>query len=157
MINDFIRHFTKSGLFWTKIREKYYLADERLLKIAEKIDCKVSVGMFLGEDIEGKFKPSLALLSLLSKFSSEKVFLNSMGEVDFVYNRRKLRKRHIASFKGSPSAGTLKLVQNELDENLGYCEVTGQLNTAEMEIKSLLDRGDFLRRERKQEKVFQLD
>lgn len=148
-IDTFTAKFVEKKLPYIQIGNKFYLADEEMVEISKKMNCKVeSIGIFLGEE-KGSFMPSLALLELLSNESHEKVFLTDMGVVDFVYGRNNLKRRHIDSFTGSPKPGFMKLVQTKHDENLGYCKIKQDLSTEEREISSLKDRGDFLRREKK--------
>lgn len=141
MINNFIAKFTKEKIPFIKVKIKYFLENKELEEISKQLNCKIiSASLFLGEE-EETFKPSLALLEILSKTSKEKVFLTDIGEIDFIYGRKKLSKRHIKSMQGK---NRRKLVQNEYDENLGYCKVVDEIN-----IKNILDCGDFLRREKK--------
>ena len=144
----FAGKFTEKKIGYVKAGSRYYMADPALLKISRQLGCSVVLyGLFLGEDKGGKFLPSLALLDLLSKESDEKVFVNGIGEIDFLYGKG-IKARHIAAVKGSSKAGFMKLVQNEHDENLGYGKITAELGSARAEIANLLDRGDFIRREK---------
>lgn len=140
MINEFIEKFTDKKIDFVKIKSKYFLVSSELLKIKEKFSFEpLGIGIFLGEEKKGDFYPSLALLEILSKYSKEKVILNDLGELDFIYGKN-LRERHILKVKGK---SYLKLVQNEYNENLGY----GKLKEKSA-LKNKLDRGDFLRREK---------
>lgn len=145
MIDNFTAKFTEEKINHIKINNKYFLENKELEKLSKKLNTKIiAASLFLGEENE-TFKPSLALLNILSKTSKEKVFLTDIGEIDFIYGRKKLGKRHINSMEGKNKR---KLVQNEHDENLGYCKVIDDNN-----IKNMLDIGDFLRRENNQKRA----
>ncbi len=145
MIQEFISRFTEKKIEYVKVGSKYYLKNDFLFNLSKDLTNVESVSLFLGEDIEDKFKPSLALLEILAKVSEEKVFVTDIGQIDFIYGRKKLSERHISSMRGK---GSRKLVQNEHDENLGYCKVIDK-----DKIKNLLDRGDYLRREKNQKRA----
>ncbi|MBU2589704.1 MAG: hypothetical protein KKF52_04770 [Nanoarchaeota archaeon] len=145
MIDKFIAKFTEEKIPYIKIKNKYFLENKELMELSKKLNCKIeAASLYLGEENE-TFKPSLALLEILARTSKEKVFLNDIGEIDFIYGRKKLGKRHIKSIQGNNNR---KLVQNEHDENLGYCKIID-----EDKIKNVLDRGDFLRREKNQKRA----
>jgi len=142
MIEKFVSKFTDKKINFIKQDSKFFMASDKILDIVKKIKLKPSlIGNFLGEVKSDKFYPSLALLDWLSKNSREKVFVNKMGEIDFLYGKN-LRKRHITAIGGVVKPGFLKLVQNEHNENLGYGKIAENGG-----IKNKLDRGDFLRRE----------
>jgi ribosome biogenesis protein Nip4 len=144
---DFVSKFTKQELKYYKLNNKYFLANSELEK--NKLDQKEQFfGLFLGEDIDGEFKPAFGLLDWLSKHSNEKVFVKDIGEMDFLYGKP-LRSRHILKVEGETKVGFLKLIQNEHDENLGYGKIVGDFTKTEQVIKPKLDRGVFLKREKK--------
>ncbi|MFA5888407.1 MAG: hypothetical protein WC852_06885 [Candidatus Nanoarchaeia archaeon] len=144
----FISKFAKIKLEYTKIGNKYFLADEEMKELSKKLNCNIAaIGLILGEDKKDKFTPSIALLEILSKVSDEKVFVNYIGEIDFLYGKD-LKKRHILRFTGGSKEGFFKLIQNEHDENIGYGKISAELTGSKAEIACLLDRGDFIRREK---------
>ena len=119
---------------------KYFDVSPDLLALSEKINSDLfSIGVFLGED-KGRFMPSLALLEMLARKSTHKVFLNKKAEWLFLCGRDVL-EQGISRCDTEPG---LVLVQNELDENLGYGLLSKKEN---LMVKNILDRGDFLRRE----------
>ena len=143
MIEKFVSKFTNRKLDYIRQDNRFFMASGKVLNIAKSIKLKPGlIGVFLGEVKAGKFYPSLALLDWLSGNSNEKVFVNNLGEIDFLYGKH-LRKRHIVAIDGTVKPGFLKLVQNEHDENLGYGKIADNGG-----IRNKLDRGDFLRRER---------
>jgi len=60
-----------------------------------------------------------------------------------------LRTRHIDHVQGETKEGFLKLVQNIYDENLGYGKIIGGFTKTGQVLKPKLDRGLFLKREKK--------
>ncbi|HII15364.1 MAG TPA: hypothetical protein HA362_03545 [Nanoarchaeota archaeon] len=144
----FAGKFTGKNPDYVKMGSKYFLAGPLLVALSKQLGHSiVSLGLFLGEEKAGKFMPSLALLEILSVASEEKVFVNGIGEIDFLYNKG-LKSRHIVAVKGSSKEGFMKLIQNEHDENLGYGKISRELGSDKAEIANLLDRGDFIRREK---------
>lgn len=147
-IDSFMLKFTEKKIAYIKADSKYFIAEKELMELSKKLNTKQKLmGLFLGEDVKGLFKPSLALLEILSENSEEKVFVNGIGEIDFLYGKG-IKARHIKAVKGGTKEGFLKLVQNQHDENLGYGKVAKGLTDGNAELANLLDRGDFIRREK---------
>jgi len=147
-IEEFIKNFAESKINGiAKIKSSYFLADKELLEIKEKIkDEPFSAGLFLGESKNGKFAPSANILDMLSKISDRKIFVNKKTEWLFLCKRDIFGKGIV---KSNAEKG-LVLVQNERDENLGYGEIVDDFSKKDrVVVKNLLDRGNFLRRERK--------
>jgi len=143
---DFIEKFTDKKIEYIKIGEKYFKEDKALEK--KRLDTKEKwIGLFLGEEKEGKFIPSYMLLDWLADNSKEKVFVKDIGELDFLYGKN-LRARHIQKVEGETKVGFLKLIQNEHNENLGYGKVCGDFTKTNQVIKHRMDRGHFLKREK---------
>ncbi len=141
-LDKFVLQFTNRKIENVrKIGRRYFFAEEELYHLGTKISREpFSIGLFLGEKNK-EFRPTPALLDMISKRSDRKVFISKKAEWLFlcgrdVFEESIMRKN---AFEG------LVLVQNELDENLGY----GVLVTKgkKMLLKNLLDRGDYLRRE----------
>jgi ribosome biogenesis protein Nip4 len=127
--------FVKRGKF-------YYLKNDALQNIVEKINAvPSSEGMLLGKE-DRSFEPSLFLLELLSKETNNKVFVNSQAEWLFLCGRDVFPE----SVEKNNSKKILFLVQNNKDENLGLGMKTK--HKGKSIIKNLKDRGDFLRREK---------
>ena len=135
---EFIKKFTDKEIEYVKVKNKYYLKNDLTLSTSKVF----MPGLILGEIKDDKFKPSLGLLGLLSKLTTEKIFVKDIGEIDFLY-KKNLRPRHVERVTGENKIGYFKLVQNEYDENLGY----GKMKK-ENRLKGLKDRGDFIRREK---------
>ncbi len=133
---------------YIKLGNKYFLADTELKELVKQLNTKAeAIGLFLGEDKNEKFTPSLALLEALSEVSDEKVIVNNIGELDFLY-KKDIKRRHIKSFTGGAKEGFLKLIVNEHDDCIGYGKISKDLGSESPEIANMLDRGDFLRREK---------
>ncbi len=139
MIDEFISQFTEKKIEYIKKGEEYFLQNPFLQHITSTIPFKPSrIGLFLGREKRKNFVPSLALLGLISPFSTKKVFLNEKQEWLFVCKRDIFLKEEPAAYEGHV------LMQNANDENLGL----GKIDKKRRLIINILDRGDFLRRER---------
>ncbi len=141
-LNEFISIFANIAMEnVVKHGRKYYDVSPELQVMSDNISSDLfSIGVFLGED-SGNFIPSLALLEILARQSTRKVFLNKKSEWLFLCGRDVFEQGII---RKNVDDG-LVLVQNEHDENLGY----GRLyqKGKDLFVKNILDRGDFLRRE----------
>lgn len=144
MINTFISKFTNEKFEFIEIDNNYFLANKDILEFSTK-DC-LMIGLPMGKVVKNKFKPSLALLSLLNQCSNEKVIVKDIGEIDFIYGKD-LKARCVERIVGEDKKGFLKLIVNKNDECLGYGKIVGNLEGGKV-VKSLLDIGDFLRREK---------
>lgn len=156
MIHDFIRQFSDMKITAVKIGNEYYHCPEPVAKLKNSIKVRpYSAGIFLGIRTKGgkiEFKPSVALLDILSKNSDKKIFVDKKGEWLFLCGRdlfgKSIKK---ANFNEEDE---LVLVQNENDENLGYglivTDVKHSRNKDKVVVENLLDRGSFLRREKNQ-------
>lgn len=147
MLADFAAKFTTEEIHWKQIGKRFFLEDKDLEK-AKLRQKEKYFGLFLGEEKEGNFIPSFAFLEWLAERSKEKIFVKDIGEMDFLYGKT-LRTRHIDHVDGDTKIGFLKLVQNIHDENLGYGKIVGDLTKTEQVLKPKLDRGLFLKREKK--------
>lgn len=138
-ISEFIEQFTEIALDYELIGNEYFLVDEKVRKVKDQIKHKViSAGTFLGKDQGDKFVPSLALIEIISKQSDKKIFIDEKAEWLFLCKRdiflTSITKKNVES--------GIVLVQNQHDENLGLG------NIKKDQVKHILDRGDYLRRER---------
>lgn len=141
IVNQFASNFSGQELDGKKIirlGKKYFYTE---LKAPKK--GLVSTGIFLGEESSG-FIPSLALLEILAKGTNKKVFISEKAEWLFLCGRDVFEDS--VTCKHDIKQGELVLVQNQEDENLGYGRV--EISGKRIIIRNLLDRGDFLRRER---------
>jgi ribosome biogenesis protein Nip4 len=147
-ITEFVKGFSDEEIKnVTRIGDRYYQIRQDLLDYRDRIaENPFSAGVFLGEQ-KKDFKPSLALLEMLAKNSEKKIVVNEKTEWLFLCGRDVFESGILANglIPRQPS-GSLVLVQNKNDENLGL----GRFETKDNKImiKNLLDRGSFLRRER---------
>ena len=147
MIEKFLKIFDfeidKNHLM--KIINKYYLVNETLKKIVLKNKEKPkSIGIFLGETKGKKFNPSIALIEMISKKSDKKIFVDKKAEWLFLCGRDIMGQ---SVTKINVNKGIV-LIQDENDNNLGLGKIIGKQETDKIFIKNIIDKGDFLRREK---------
>ncbi|MGV8169629.1 MAG: hypothetical protein ACP5N3_06260 [Candidatus Nanoarchaeia archaeon] len=140
-LNSFVKNFTDEKIKYVKKGKKYFLMNDEIEKLDASLGNSISSGIILGEDKES-FKPSIYLLELLSSKSKNKVFVNEKAEWLFLCRRDVLPEGILRD----ESTEEVFLVQNSRDENLGLGKKMKRNNQSF--IKNILDRGDFLRRER---------
>jgi ribosome biogenesis protein Nip4 len=138
-IQQFIKKFSDKEIpNIIKKGRDYYLVKPELLGVVQDY---FSIGLPLGS-YKKEFKPTSALLEILSKNSENKVFINKKAEWLFLCGRDVFGANIVKKGK----IKNMFLVQNEQDENLGLGKLRkkGNKNT----IKNLLDRGEYLRKEK---------
>ncbi len=139
---DFVALFTiKPSFGFEKIGKDFFLKNEYLDGLNLNNSRFVAKSLPLGK-VDSFFRPSLFLLELLSKESDNKIFVNPTAEWFFLCGRDIFPENVLKS----NTSGKVFLVQNEFDENIGLgmrSKIKGR-----RVIKNLLDRGDFLRREK---------
>lgn len=130
-----------------KINREYFLVPEDFGMNDYFDKHLVSAGIPLGLAKEN-FLPSIALLEIISKKSRKKIVINEKAEWLFLCGRDVFGNSVLSH--ADQKKGDLTLVQNEKDENLGYGKVLESVSDSDhVVVKNLLDRGDFLRREKK--------
>jgi ribosome biogenesis protein Nip4 len=141
-IEDFFSLFVRDfDLDYGRIGRTYFLKNPDFKVFEESNLSPFIAGLPLGEDNKF-FEPSLFLLEILSKKSKNKVFLNKQAEWLFLCGR----DAFLENIERNMADKDVFLVQNSLDENIGLgmkTKIKGK-----MMIKNLMDRGDFLRREK---------
>jgi ribosome biogenesis protein Nip4 len=143
-IDSFTKKFTSEKCNYIKLGKKYYFASEETKNIAKTISSPMAIGVLLGEADEKKdFRASIYLLEWLSSRTKNKLFVNDKAEWLFLCGRDVLPE----SITKDESTEDIFLVQNKLDINLGLAKKFRKGKT--YFIKNIIDRGDFLRRERK--------
>jgi len=146
---SFVKQFTKKEVkelnSVEKIGRKYFYMSEELKKIRDSIPLEpYAAGIPIGELVNNDFKPSIALIDIISKYTDRKIFINKKGETMFLYKRSVFGENFVKDMPGEEKG--VCIVLNENEEVLGYGEVNrGNIQTI---LKAMLDRGDFLRRER---------
>ncbi len=147
MIDIFLSKFGIKKLDYLALGNKYYLISKKLQELSRQILRQPElIGLFLGEVKDGKFSPSLPLLSIIAKDTNEKVIVKDIGENDFLYGKN-LRPRHIIKMEGTLKEGFLKIAVNERNECLGLAKIKKIVGN-EISMRNVLDVGDYLRRER---------
>jgi ribosome biogenesis protein Nip4 len=146
MFKQFIHQFISTEISYVQIGDKYFLKNPELASYRLPQN-EQYFGIYLGEIRKNTFYPAVGLLDLLAQISNEKVVVNHHGELDFLYGKH-LRKRHIISLSGNTSAGSLKLVQNEHDENLGYGSMVTEKKGSQQVLRHIFDRGIFIQRDK---------
>jgi ribosome biogenesis protein Nip4 len=141
---EFVKHFSEFSLIDDNrvyvLGREYYLVDLETRKILDGNRFRPSyASIYLGKDTNQGFVPSFFLLDILKR-SSKKVMINEKAGWLFVCGRDVLSEGIIK--KDELEEMGYLLVLNERKEVLGY----GQW--ARGGVHNLLDRGDFLRRER---------
>ena len=126
---------------------RYFLLNEILLKFAQKNF--YYAGVYLGKAKNGKFFPSINLLSMLAKGKANKIVVKKKAAWLFICGRDIFRKG-ILAMHCSRKRGNYVLVLNEFGDCLGFGRIVlgfdgGARN--EVAVKNILDVGDFLRRE----------
>lgn len=130
-----------------KIKNEYFLVNKELQDFTSDLNADSQnatlprAGILLGDVKKERFNPSLYFLELLSKKSTNKVFINDKAEWLFVCGRDVFKE----NITKNNSTNNIFLVQNKRDENLGL----GSLKKAgkNVMLKNIMDRGDYLRRE----------
>ena len=150
MLKKFVKQFTDHPIRYIKINNTYFLENPQLTTFTLSQD-PLLIGLYLGKENKQTFVPSFNLLDLIATHSKEKIFVNDFGELDFLYGKH-LRKRHVTSIQGSLKPGTVKLVQNKYDENLGYGIYLGEQKNTVKILTHVLDRGIFIKRDKRLKK-----
>lgn len=150
MLDKFVSNFTDYKVKYVKVKDKYFLENKNLEK--NRLNVKEDLfGLYLGKEINNKFKPSFNLLDIIAKKTTEKIFVNDRGELDFLY-AKDLRERHVQKIQGKNTVGQLKLVQNSFDENLGYGILVAKKGTTKV-LKHMSDLGVFIKRDKQMGKM----
>ncbi len=140
-VDDFTKKFTKDRISnVVQVNRNFFQANEDLMSFKSKIKQEpFALGTYLGS---GKpFHPSVALLDWLDKRTENYAIVDKKSAWLFLCGRDIFAD---SVLKQNVNNGKLVLVKNESDEVLGLGELTGR----KVAIKNLLDRGDFLRREK---------
>lgn len=151
-INDFANLFKTSISLDENLvvreQNRYFLLTDSLKRLASR--SFFYVGTYLGKTVEGKFLPSLELLRMIAEKKANRVVVDKRTEWLFICGRDVFR-RGIVEVVGSSEKGNYVLVVNHRDECLGYGRAMHDLlqGKERVVIKNLLDVGDFLRRERR--------
>lgn len=144
---SFVKQFTKNEVNelnnTEKIGRNYFYLSKELKELKDSIKLEPhSAGLPLGQIKNNKFRPSIALLDILNNYTDQKVFVNKKGETMFLYGKDVFAE----NFDKCDAREGFCLVLNDKGEVLGYGEIITKAKNKLL--LNLLDRGDFLRRER---------
>jgi len=141
-VDEFVKKFTNEEIEGViKIKREFFQAGEDLLRVKEKIGREpFAIGKFLGS---GKpLHPSSALLDWLNARTEKFVIIDGKAEWLFLCGRDVFKQ----SILDKTTDHGLVLVKNSLGEVLGYGEM--RMKDKKVPLKNIMDKGDFLRRER---------
>lgn len=127
-----------------KYNKHYFIGEQAIVKD----DNLLGSGLYLGYLNNNKeFTPSPAIMEIIAKNCEQKIYVDEKAEWLFLCGRDLFGKSII---KTNVQEG-LVLVQNEHDENLGYGKIISKVdtNSSKVVVKNILDKGYYLRRERK--------
>ena len=150
MLEEFVKQFSTHQISYIKITEKYFLQNHHLSAFLLP-QAPTLRGLFLGKEQQHHFIPSCNLLDLIAPYTQQKIVVNELGELDFLYGRH-LRTRHVITVQGSLEAGTAKLVQNKHKDILGYGIFLGQQKNTTKILTHCVDRGIFIQRDKQLKK-----
>ena len=145
MINDFTDKFVNIELDFIQLGDSFYRLSDDLnliyLKIKNQNDFSISepeyLGEYLGKIKKNKFIPSFSLIELIYEKTDKIAKINNQASWLFLCGRDVFKKSIIkCEYKGDV------IVINENNEILGLGNFDGR------NINNILDRGDFLRREK---------
>lgn len=130
-----------------KLSNDYFLVNEKLKETMKKNSEKPkSAGIFLGTEKNKEFKPSLALIDMISKKTDKKIFIDKNSEWLFLCKRDIMGQ---SVLKPNNQKGIV-LVQDKDDNNLGMARITDpRPEKDKVYAKNILDLGDYLRREKR--------
>ncbi|MFH1013778.1 MAG: hypothetical protein V1769_04645 [Thermoplasmatota archaeon] len=150
MLEDFVKQFTDHHIEYVKIKDNYFLLDRHLNSFRLSQEATL-MGLYLGKENGRLFIPSCNLLDIIARYSDEKIFVNEVGEIDFLYGKD-LRKRHVTMIQGSQMKEKVKLVQNSYDETIGYGIFLGFQKDSSKILTHRVDRGIFIKRDKQLKK-----
>lgn len=139
-IDDFTKKFTDEKLGnVVKVRRNFFHVSDELMNMKTKIGKEpFAIGTYLGT---GKpFHPSTALIDWIGQRTDKSIVVDKKAAWLFLCGRDIFERSIINQ---NVDRG-LVIVKNENEEILGLAELTGRRVAA----KHLIDKGDFLRRER---------
>lgn len=153
MIDEFIKEFTDKRIDnIIRIRNDHFLASADLIGLNSKVSENINqdpilLGTFLGSEHRNRFHPSIALLDELHPLTDRKLVVDDKAEWLFLCGRDIFGTAVLGS--SVKSSKGLVMVENRRNELLGYGKINAKLTEKnKVAVKNILDRGDFLRRER---------
>jgi ribosome biogenesis protein Nip4 len=147
---EFCQLFTEERLpHVVKIGRRYFADPDNLLAYTEehKMD-PFSVGLYLGEE-RATFQPTSALIDMLAKHTDRRVVVSAKAAWLFLCGRDVLMDGAIRP--GEHPNGAYVIVTDSGERVLGFGRVLGRFDPRmhnKIYVKHLLDKGEYLRRER---------
>jgi len=132
----------------------FYLVPPNWLQILDrdfKTFTPLSLGLWLGDLVEGKFKLSLPALERVQEYTSNLLIVSRRGAESFTYGRSIL-KESVIKIEPSLLRGQRVLILNESSECLGLAALSvdaykiGRLAKDRLVAKNLVDIGWYIRR-----------
>lgn len=155
-INEFVAQFKANVSLdescIVKNRNRYYLLSKNLKQKTPK--GFFFAGMYLGAVKGASFFPSFILLDMIAKTKANKLVVNKKAAWLFICGRDIFRRGILEG--DNLKKGDYVLVMNEHNECLGFGKLVlslrGAPDSKQVAVKNILDVGDFLRRERRQQR-----
>ena len=153
-INDFVKQFRTSIPFdesrVVRNRNRYYLLSKKMKQQIPK--GFFYAGAYLGAVKGTSFFPSFLLLAMIAESKANKLMVDKKTAWLFICGRDIFKK---GILKGNNlKKGDYALVLNEHNECLGFGKIVRNIreekDANEVVVKTILDIGDFLRREKRQ-------
>lgn len=121
-----------------KIYKKQFIITKEQEKFVHKKILPAYAGIYLGEEREEKFLPSLELLHYIAQHTTQKIKLDNQGTWLFTCGKDAW-KQHATLINANAEQYVLVCTKDETPIGIGIVE--------EKKIKNIYDIGDYLRRE----------
>lgn len=146
--NEFLAYFGAPKIPSTQLGKKYFLISDRQLELDKLTDKDLYyAGMFLGKQTKHGFTPSFMLLEKILPHTEKKILIDDNAEFLFSCGRDLLGSSLMDYYNFD--VDTLVLVCNKHKECLGMGKIILPPRLKDrIVVKNILDRGDFLRREK---------
>lgn len=146
----FCKQFTSDELpHIVKIGKRYFYDPHNLMQLAQEQKFDVfSVGLYLGEE-KNDFRPTSALIELLSRYNDKRVVVGSKAAWLFLCNRDILMDGVLEA--GTFSHNEIVFVADHNQNILGIGKIVSPFNASfrnKTYVKNILDKGEYLRREK---------
>lgn len=151
-VEQFNGHITLDESHVVRRRNRYYLLPENLKQhIPDKF---FYAGVYLGAVKGTSFFPSFPLLSTIAAGKANKLVVDSKTAWLFICGRDIFKQGILNDTR--LKKGDYALIMNEQNECLGFgkimINIRQEIDVKKVAVKNILDIGDFLRRERRQQR-----
>ncbi|HME87330.1 MAG TPA: hypothetical protein VKE88_02865 [Candidatus Nanoarchaeia archaeon] len=143
-VDEYTKKFTKETMpNVLQVRRNFFSVSDELMKVKDKVKTEpFAIGTYLGTG--NPFKPSIALLDWLNERTERTIMLDKKSAWLFVCGRDVFAAGIMVKEGAFVREGPV-IVRNEAREMLGLGELG---KSRKIPLKNVMDRGDFLRRER---------